>query len=357
MKKIGRFFFLFLILLNIYHSKAQKMPVIENFPALPDPEGMAGMYAGRSNGSLFCMGGANFPDKKPWEGGKKIWYDWIFRLTENKNWVKMDVHLPGPLAYGITVEFKDEIIIVGGNDDKAFHQQVYSLEWNGKNFNYKEYPSLPVPLANMAGALVNNIIVVAGGTNSFTGTPVSDCYALDLEHIGEGWTKIESWPGPARTQPVAGSFGNHFYLFSGEAIGTDHEGKPRRLMLQDAYRLRLNRDQNTLKGVWEKLSILPKAVSASANPVPVNEKGEFVFWGGVDASVAFLKDPVNNPGTDRKIFRYDSVTDTWSYEGVEEDIPSRVTLPAVLWEGYWLYISGEVKPGVRTNKIVGFKNN
>jgi len=47
---------------------------------LPDREGFAGSYAGVSGGALIVAGGANFPDKRPWEGGTKIWYDRIFVL-------------------------------------------------------------------------------------------------------------------------------------------------------------------------------------------------------------------------------------------------------------------------------------
>ncbi|HSF44549.1 MAG TPA: hypothetical protein VLA58_01020, partial [Chitinophagaceae bacterium] len=59
---------LFILTTNI--MIAQTEPTFKEFPGLPDTEGMAGMFAGQSNGRLFCMGGANFPDKKPWEGGK-----------------------------------------------------------------------------------------------------------------------------------------------------------------------------------------------------------------------------------------------------------------------------------------------
>jgi hypothetical protein len=33
-----------------------------------------------SNGALIVAGGANFPDKAVWEGGRKHWYDNIFVL-------------------------------------------------------------------------------------------------------------------------------------------------------------------------------------------------------------------------------------------------------------------------------------
>ena len=44
-------------------------------PSLPDKEGFAAMFAGLSvdHGGeiLLAAGGANFPDKKPWEGDRK----------------------------------------------------------------------------------------------------------------------------------------------------------------------------------------------------------------------------------------------------------------------------------------------
>ena len=38
--------------------------------------------AGVSGGALLVAGGANFPDKKPWQGGTKVWYDTVFVLDE-----------------------------------------------------------------------------------------------------------------------------------------------------------------------------------------------------------------------------------------------------------------------------------
>lgn len=46
------------------------------------------MYAGVSNNFLLCMGGANFPEKMPWEGGVKQWHNKIFILEEGaKSWI------------------------------------------------------------------------------------------------------------------------------------------------------------------------------------------------------------------------------------------------------------------------------
>jgi len=49
-------------------------------PSYPLAPGMAGIIAGTHGGVLIAAGGANFPDKMPWDGGKKIYYDEIFGL-------------------------------------------------------------------------------------------------------------------------------------------------------------------------------------------------------------------------------------------------------------------------------------
>jgi N-acetylneuraminate epimerase len=63
-------------------------------PSLPDKEGFASMFAGVSGGALLAAGGANFPDKKPWEGGKKIWHDTVFVLEKFDGAWKVTGKLP-----------------------------------------------------------------------------------------------------------------------------------------------------------------------------------------------------------------------------------------------------------------------
>jgi hypothetical protein len=46
--------------------------------------GLAGAFAGVSNGVLIIAGGANFPDAAPWKGGKKVWWDKIQVLEKNR---------------------------------------------------------------------------------------------------------------------------------------------------------------------------------------------------------------------------------------------------------------------------------
>src|SRR3954462_3300250 len=88
----------------------------KQLPSMPDAIGLAGSFAGVSGGALLVAGGANFPDKMPWEGGRKVWHDRVWVLeSANASWREVG-GLPRPLAYGISVSSRDSVICVGGSD-------------------------------------------------------------------------------------------------------------------------------------------------------------------------------------------------------------------------------------------------
>lgn len=84
-------------------------------------EGVAGAFAGYSNGTLVVVGGANFPGSTDnYEAGKlfahqgctKTWRNEIYTFADGK-WENAG-KLATPLAYGVTIQNGDEIILVGG---------------------------------------------------------------------------------------------------------------------------------------------------------------------------------------------------------------------------------------------------
>ena len=104
-----------------------------SLPALPDREGFAGSFAGVSSDALLVAGGANFPEKRPWEGGAKIWYDHIFVLEPNAPTWRDGGHLPAAGGYGLAVNATEGMVLVGGGDAKrsmwrARLSEVYRYE-------------------------------------------------------------------------------------------------------------------------------------------------------------------------------------------------------------------------------------
>ena len=54
---------------------------------MPENIGLAGAYSGIVEGKLLVLGGANFPDRYPWEGGTKTWWSALYSYDlDTKNW-------------------------------------------------------------------------------------------------------------------------------------------------------------------------------------------------------------------------------------------------------------------------------
>lgn len=326
-----------------------------SLPPLPDKEGFAGMFAGVSENQLFCMGGANFPGKRPWEGGVKKWYSGIYHFDSTGKWSTLNDTLPVPLAYGVSVSYRNIIYIIGGNTDNVHTSKAYSFRWNGKKLLRQDLPSLPVPLANMAGSLVNSLIVIAGGSSSPTSIPIKKFFALDLHSIKKGWFELPAWPGPERSYPTCAVTGNTIYLFSGERVGTNYKGEKFRHILQDAYSFTLKQEKGKWTGQWKVISPLPKGAAAAGNPSPVLQDGRILISGGVDAVTALHTHQPTHPGINTNLQVYNPADDSWQLIINNDTSGARVTLPIVNFNNQWMFISGEVKPGIRTNSVVSVK--
>jgi N-acetylneuraminic acid mutarotase len=341
------------MLITIMLSTAQPAVRWKPFPSLPDTEGFAGMYAGVIGEDIFCMGGANFPRQRPWEGGQKVWYDRIFRFHPVKGWIVMDQRLPVSAGYGVTVSYQQEIIMVGGSNASGHLSTVIGMKWEGERLFFRSLPDLPQPLANMAGCLNGSLLMVAGGTASPTGKPEKYCLILDLSKPDDGWVSLPQYPGPGRTQAVAGVYNGVFYLFGGETVPMDSIGMSYRRMLRDAYKFEPRYGAKGWTGVWTRLEDMPRAATAAANPAPLLNGTTFMFWGGVDDVMAAHRDPRTHPGFTQTPLYFDARHERWIVGKKETRFPSRVTLPSVWWRGSWLLISGEIRPGIRTPGIIG----
>ena len=176
-------------------------------PPIPDKEGFAGLYAGISHGTLICAGGANFPEKKPWDGGIKKWYDTIYLLDEvDGTWRIANTRLPKPIAYGVTISYENQMILIGGNDSEDYYDDVISLEYvSNKIVIDSSFPKLPEPISNMSGSLIDGVIYISGGSKSQKGLSTNNFYLLDLKTNKKErqWKKGPTWPGVSRIQSVS----------------------------------------------------------------------------------------------------------------------------------------------------------
>lgn len=324
-------------------------------PPIPDKEGFAGMFAGVSHEYLVCMGGANFPGQMPWKGGQKVWYNHIFVLSKNDSlWKPVDKKLPRPLAYGVSVTYRNKIILVGGNNAEGYYSDVYSVEYSNGVVQIKTLPSLPYPLANMAGTLVGNTLFIAGGDTSFTDMPMKEFLALDLNSSPENqsWKELDPWPGVPRIQAVSASLNNLFFIFSGINLVKGSSGGNQREILRDAYKFIPSLEGNVVTGgKWISLSEMPRGVAAGPNPAPTFGSNYILFPGGLDSTTAAYNEPSKFSGFVTDLPGYNVERDTWFNFGNLPDNTTRVTLPAVKWDQQWIFPNGEIGPGKRSPKV------
>lgn len=103
-------------------------------------EGVAGAFAGESNGVVIVAGGANFHGAKgAFEQGKMFAHNGFGKafnpetyVLKNGLWAQ-STDLPYGLAYGASFTTDEGVLVIGGEDSKrAARKEVYLLSWDGK---------------------------------------------------------------------------------------------------------------------------------------------------------------------------------------------------------------------------------
>jgi cyclically-permuted mutarotase family protein len=358
-----------------------------HLPDIPDTLGLAGAFVGKQKSTIVFAGGANFPDKPPWKGGKKVFYNGIYILTPNSSgyhwYSNQKLKLPHPLAYGVTVSTKKGIILIGGTNGKQVYKTVLRIHWDsGHNSIHIEHlPDLPMPLAFMSGAKLNHKIFIAGGQTSTESTSATKAfYQLDLNNLSNSWTKLPSWPGPKRVLSVAGAqYYNHhlnFFLFSGRNFKPDGSVE----LLNDAYRY------NPVNQKWTKLTPIKidgqEHCIMGAPSIALGDSLIMVFGGDpgrelkkrvqLANKIDSLKNLMKGPKIHHKIQSLQGILDSLTVHAsaYSDDIlayhpnkdswdkdlsipsPSPVTTDAVKWKHSIVIPSGEIYPGVRTPHVL-----
>ena len=313
---------------------------------LPDPLGVASPFAGVSGGALLVAGGANFPDKMPWEGGEKVWHDRVWVLEQAGATWKEAGALPRPLAYGVAVTLKNKLFCLGGSDATRHHSSVFALEWkNGKLTAISQAP-LPLPLAQAAGAVDDQDTVYLACGSSAPGEQQASnrVFCLRSGDPSPAWQELPPLPAEPRILPVAAAAGRSFYLFGGTALESS-QGKIARRPLRDAWHY-------TPTDGWKRLADLPKPCVAAPSPAPVVRKGNHdgvLLLAGDDGSLADFQPVEQHPGFPDTVLWYDFTADHWEASG---KVPApRATVPCVKWGQSFIIPSGEVRPGVRSPEV------
>ena len=340
----------------------------DRLPDLPDREGFAGVFSGVvSEGEedfLVVAGGANFPDGRPWEDGKKFYYDgiYILPLKEDSEWRTAAVKLPIKVGYGMSVSLKSgKCLFMGGKNEAASRAEVLELSMALGKVKISRIGNLPRAIAEGVAAVVDGeVLVGSGGDGEKTHREIFKLVRPNLTTVR--WESL-GWPEDARGRmyPVAGVKGGKLYLFGGRDFAESEEKDINRIFgldfLKDCWELNLS------LGTWRRLADLPEAKSAAPSMAVPLGASSLLMLGGVP--VEFWKDQVasrpeingqgmEHPGFPASILSYNIVTDQWTEVG---RLPlagtfAPVTTPVVFWDDKVIIPTGEIKPGVRSPQVL-----
>lgn len=310
---------------------------------VPDVRGVAAPFAGLHGTKLLVGGGANFPDRPPWEGGAKVWYDRVWSYDQIHGWREAG-RLPRPLGYGVSISAGDGLICIGGSDLERHYPDVFRLTIRDDKLETKPLPGLPRPVANACGALLGRTIYIAGGLESPNSTTtLKTFFALDLDAKEPVWKELETWPGPPRMLAVAAVLDGNLFVVSGTVLSADEEGKPKRRYLNDAYRYHP-------QSGWKRIADLPCPAVAAPSPAPTVGTSHFLIISGDDGSKVGIQQQ-KHPGFSNHVLAYSAITNVWKEIGTTP--APRVTVPTVQRGEEWLIVSGEQRPGVRSPEVWG----
>lgn len=385
--------FLLIISINLFSSnnyfKFSYLPDLPPNSGYSTQPGLAGPYTGMEDGVLIVAGGANFPDKLPWEGGIKAFYDDIFILKINAtgeySWEKSTDKIPFASAYGGAVETPSGLLLFGGNTSEECISKSWLIDYNPVtgNVDVNPGPELPVQLTNFAFAKVDGNVYVAGGQSELSGASGRHFFRLHITGSNPTewkWETLPPWEGKPRAFAVgvgqSNGETNCFYIFSGRNIqvGQDPE------ILYDAHVFNPFLDQWSVisEGKYKEFPVMAGTafpLGASTIIFPSGASGELMKSQlAIENQITSEKNNKNNntvldslqtvllhhlnnhPGFGNQLMAFNTINNVIYCAG---QLPKtgQVTTTAVKWRNEVFVPSGEVRPGVRTPSTLKIRIN
>lgn len=384
---MARFFFSFILLtMLLSHDLTaqkpnliiawEKIAVTPSSNAKAEPLGLAGVINGISNDVFIVAGGSNFPKEKPWEGGKKVYYDQVFVLQKKGNsydWnKKIKCTLCEPIAYCGSTSTPSGIVYVGGENEKGLSKKCFLLSWNPKKNKVaiKALADLPISVTNIAVTNIGNTIYAAGG-DDVKGSS-NHFYSLDISVEKANWVELPNLPiALANATAIAqnGKNGKEIFIIGGRSKAPSG--------ISDLHSTTFAFDPTNR--TWRKCADISDGIHSTnlsaASGVPWGDN-EIIITGGDNGKtfhqIEILLNKITNSksqeekekltkekndlviqhnGFDKSVFLYNTNSDEWTKIGELPFLP-HVTTTDVLWENKIIVSNGEIKPGLRTPDVM-----
>ncbi|MBI1692384.1 MAG: hypothetical protein FYV88_1070 [Bacteroidetes bacterium] len=332
--------------------------------------GFAGATAGYHKDYLIVAGGANFPDKMPWEGGKKKYTANIVvfkKLPNNLQLIAKSVSLPTPLAYAASCTTPIGVFYGGGENEQGVQSKAAMLQWDNQqsSLTIQSLPNLPIAITNASAICLQQIVYVAGGEMA---SGVSDkLFSLDLSQIEWGWKELPSIPHPvSHAVLIAANIHKQTSLFVCGGRMKTPSGISQ--LYKEVYQFHISSSK------WIQASSLPTTLSAGTGFfLPPNQ---LVLIGGDQGNLFHQTElwlnaiqQEKNDSVKQKILQQKNTLQQ-THPGFSKEVLI-AEYPALAWKlantlpfsapvttslvpisGGYLIPSGEIRPGVRTPQII-----
>lgn len=338
--------------------------------------GFAGPINGISNDVLIVSGGANFPDKMPWEGGKKSYSKTIHVLEKCKDtftWnAAVKSELVEPIAYCGSTSTNLGVVYVGGENENGLSNKAYLLKWNAakKEVETKSLADFPIAVANISLIHIGNIVYAVGGDEA---TKSSDLFvSLDLNEENPQWKTLPNLPlALANAVVIAqkGKNGTNIYVVGGRTkTATGISDLHNTTFVFDVKKQTWNTAATISDGKNTTNFSAGAGVAVGSNSILIVGGDDGVIFHQIETYLSQIakaksdeekaeliakknKLVTNHPGFYNGILLYNTLTDEWSKIGELPFLP-HVTTPAVLWDKKIILSNGEIKPGIRTPNVM-----
>ncbi len=338
--------------------------------------GFAGAINGFYNEALIVAGGANFPDKMPWEQGKKHYSKQIQvlqKLGGNWQWNShVKVELPEAIAYCGNTVTPLGIVYAGGENEQGLSNKAYLLKWDPTTHKIttKNLPNLPIAVSNLGLTSIGNTVYAVGGdelTNS-----VNQFLYIDLKSTEPKWITLPHLPVALANAVVVAQYkGNEMFVY---VIGGRSKNKNG---ISDLHHSTFAFD--TKLRSWKSLASISNGknttnLSAAAGIamgknhilIPGSDDGKVfhqielylhqISLAKTEADRAILIAKKNelviqHKGFNKGVLWYNTLTNKW-IKISELPFLAPVTTTATKYGNLIILSNGEIKPGIRTPYIM-----
>ena len=326
--------------------------------------GIAGQSAAIHQNRLYVLGGSNFPEGMPWEGGQKKYFDriWVFQLGKSLQSIPtLKVpNYPQLIAYATAVLHNHQWIIIGGEAPNGKIASVNAIDLSGSpDMQWKALPALPIPLSNAHGFVADEKLHIVGGeTGSITS---ASHFVLDLRNLSKGWISLPDLPYPVSHAVLIKDQKNNRMLLVGGRTKINNQPS---LFYHSVLSYEL------VSNKWKETEPIPYPLAAGTG-IALKDGSIFIFGGdkgtvfhqveqclleasrSKDSAVIASWDEKRkilqsgHPGFSKEILQWNEKERKWDTAG-DLSFPTPVTTQSACNEQYLIIPAGEIRAGVRT---------